>query len=101
MKISHKLIGSFIGVSLLTGVVGAVAIAQSQKIAETLAISEAEDVAQVISTALLNNLRYSQESGLFKSSDQLRNNVKLLHEQQKRDIEVVDLEKKILADAVS
>ncbi len=101
MKISHKLIGSFIGVSLLTGVVGAVAIAQSQKIAETLAILEAEDVAKVISTVLLNDLRYSQESGLFKSSDQLRNNVQLLHDQQKRDIEVVDLEKKILADTVS
>ncbi|MBD2438984.1 hypothetical protein [Nostoc sp. FACHB-110] len=39
MKIAHKLVGSFIGVSLLTGVVGAVAVAQSQKIAETLAIA--------------------------------------------------------------
>jgi len=39
MKISSKLLGSFIGISLLTGIVGAVAIIQSQKIAETLAIA--------------------------------------------------------------
>ncbi|MFN6559080.1 MAG: sensor histidine kinase [Nostoc sp. ChiSLP01] len=45
MKISHKLLVSFVGVSLLTNVVGAVAIAQSQKIAQTLAIAEAEHVA--------------------------------------------------------
>jgi CHASE3 domain sensor protein len=52
MKISQKLIKSFVDVSLLTTVVGAVAIAQSQKIAETLAISEAEHVAQVIASSM-------------------------------------------------
>ncbi|BAY75728.1 integral membrane sensor signal transduction histidine kinase [Nostoc linckia NIES-25] len=40
MKISHKLLVSFVGISLLTNVVGAVAIAQSQKIAQTLAIAD-------------------------------------------------------------
>ncbi|WP_442948122.1 sensor histidine kinase [Nostoc sp.] len=47
MKISHKLLRSFVGISLLTSLVGAVAIAQNHKIAETLAITEAEHVAQV------------------------------------------------------
>jgi uncharacterized protein YebE (UPF0316 family) len=52
MKISSKLVASFVGVSTLTSLVGIVAIIQSQKIAETLAIAEAENVAQVIATSI-------------------------------------------------
>ncbi|MDZ8237467.1 MAG: hypothetical protein RMZ69_09900 [Nostoc sp. ChiQUE01a] len=58
MKISHKLLVSFVGVSLLTNVVGVVAIAQSQKIAETLAIAEAEHVAQVVATSIAHDWQY-------------------------------------------
>lgn len=52
MKISSKLVASFVGVSTLTSLVGIVAIIQSQKIAETLAIAAAENVAQVIATSI-------------------------------------------------
>jgi CHASE3 domain sensor protein len=69
MKISHKLVGSFVGVSLLTSVVGAVAIAQNQKIAETLAILEAEHVAQVIASSIVHDAYYDQKSISIERSD--------------------------------
>ncbi|MBW4694387.1 MAG: HAMP domain-containing histidine kinase [Lyngbya sp. HA4199-MV5] len=99
MKISHKLVGSFIGVSLLTGVVGAVAIAQSHKIAETLAMAEAKDVAQVISTSIIHNSHH-QESTHTQKSDDLQHYTDLMHDLQKRDIVIVNRQKLILADTV-
>ncbi|WGV27527.1 sensor histidine kinase [Halotia branconii] len=100
MKISHKLIGSFVGVSLLTNIVGAVAIAQSQKIAETLAISEAEDVAQVLATSIAHDAYYDNKSISSERSDELQHYIKLLHDLQKRDLVLVNRQKLILADAV-
>ncbi|WP_228035686.1 sensor histidine kinase [Oculatella sp. LEGE 06141] len=100
MKISHKLVGSFIGISLLTGAVGAVAIAQSQKIAETLAIEEAEHVAQVIATSITHDVNYDHGSQTGEESNYLQNFTNLLHELQRRDIVVVDRQKQILADTV-
>ncbi|WP_373529344.1 hypothetical protein [Nostoc sp.] len=100
MKISHKLIRSFIGISLLTSVVGAVAIAQSQKIAETLAIAEAEDVAQVIAISISQDQDKQLELTGVNPPDELQDFGNLLHELQKRDIVVVNRQKLILADAV-
>ncbi|HLO51709.1 MAG TPA: ATP-binding protein [Kamptonema sp.] len=101
MKISHTLVSSFIGISLLTGVVGAVAIAQSQKIAETLAITEAEHVAEVIAISIAHHSSYDQKSIGIQPSDDLQSYIMLLHKLQKRDIEVVNRQKVIVADAVS
>jgi signal transduction histidine kinase len=96
MKISHKLLGSFISISLLTGVVGAVAIAQSQKMAKTLAIAEAEHVAQVLAASITHDGYQHQ----VPHSEDLQSFTNLLHDLQKRDIVVVNREKRILADAV-
>ncbi|XGV98707.1 MAG: ATP-binding protein [Leptolyngbya sp. BL-A-14] len=99
IKISHKLVGSFIGVSLLTGVVGAVAIAQYRSMAETLAIAEAEHVAQVISPSILH--RHSDQSlTSLKYTEDLKSYITRLHQLQQRDVSVVNREKLILADAV-
>lgn len=100
MKISHKLVGSFVGVSLLTSVVGGVAIAQSQKIAETLAIAEAEHVSQVVATSIAHDAYYNQKFISLEYSDQLQDYTNLLHGLQKRDLVVVNRQKLILADAV-
>ncbi|WP_445636102.1 histidine kinase [Nostoc sp. DSM 114161] len=100
MKISHKLLVSFVGISLLTNVVGAVAIAQSQKIAQTLAIAEAEHVAQVIATSITHDAYYDKKSISIERSDELQHYTNLLHDLQKRDIVVVNRQKLILADAV-
>ncbi|MDZ8184498.1 MAG: ATP-binding protein [Nostoc sp. ChiSLP02] len=100
MKISHKLLVSFVGISLLTNVVGVVAIAQSQKIAETLAIAEAEHVAQVVATSITHDAYYDKKSISIEHSDELQHYTNLLHDLQKRDIVVVNRQKLILADAV-
>ncbi|MDZ8081837.1 MAG: sensor histidine kinase [Nostoc sp. DedQUE01] len=100
MKISHKLLVSFVGVSLLTNVVGVVAIAQNQKIAETLAIAEAEHVAQVVATSIAHDAYYDKKSISIERSDELQHYTNLLHNLQKHDIVVVNRQKLILADAV-
>ncbi|WP_172892776.1 sensor histidine kinase [Calothrix sp. NIES-3974] len=100
MKISHKLMGSFIGVSLLTGAVGTVAIAQNYKIAETLAVAEAEHVAGVLAASIIQYFGNEQKSISSKKTAGLQKYANLLREQQKRDIVVVDRQKRILADAV-
>jgi len=100
MRISHKLLLSFVSVSLLTNVVGAVGIAQSHKIAETLAIAEAEDVAQVLATSIAHHAYYDKKSISIERSGELQHYTNLLHDLQKRDIVVVNRQKLILADAV-
>ncbi|AUT02747.1 ATPase [Nostoc sp. CENA543] len=97
MKISHKLLLSFVSISLLTSVVGVVAIAQSKKIAETLAIKEAEEVAQVLATSIVHHSATHGES-IF--SNELQTYVLQLHHLQRRDIEVVNRETRIVADVV-
>ncbi|GAX40170.1 multi-sensor hybrid histidine kinase [Tolypothrix sp. NIES-4075] len=101
MKIAHKLVSSFIGVSLLTGLVGTVAIVQSQKIAETLAIEEAKHVAQIISTIITTDDNKINELRKFEHNGELENMVDTLHSLQQRDIVVVDRQKRILADVVA
>ncbi|MCC5605336.1 HAMP domain-containing protein [Nostoc sp. CHAB 5834] len=100
MKISHKLVGSFVSVSLLTSLVGGVAITQSQKIAENLAIAEAEHVAQVLALSIAHDAYYDKKSITLEHSDELQHYVNLLHGLQKRDLVVVNRQKQILADAV-
>ncbi len=99
MKISRKLVSSFVGISLLTGFVGAVAVIESQKIAETLAIKEAENVAQTISVALAPDDKHGTSSS-FEHIDDLRADVSRIHQLQKRDVAVVDRQKRIVADAI-
>ncbi|MBD2534707.1 HAMP domain-containing protein [Nostoc flagelliforme FACHB-838] len=100
MKISHKLVGSFVSVSLLTSIVGTVSITQSQKIAETLAIAEAEHVAQALALSMVHDAYYDKKSITLEHSDELQHYVNLLHSLQKRDLVVVNRQKLILADAV-
>lgn len=99
MKISHKLVGSFIGASLLTGVVGAVAVTKSLTITQTIAMAEAEHVAQVLAASISHNF-YSQQTVSIDQAPNLQNYANQLHELQKRDIVVVNKQKLILADAV-
>jgi signal transduction histidine kinase len=100
MKIAHKLLVSFTGISLLTGVVGVMAIVQGQKIAESLAIAEARHVAEVMATSIIHTTIDDRESLTSKKSAELQHYTNLLHERQSRDIVVVNRHKVILADAV-
>ena len=100
MKISHKLVGSFIGISLLTGVVGVVAVLQSQKIAETLAIAEAQNTAHIIAASISNDQTKLEELIGNARTNNLQQYIIQLHQFQKRDLEVVNRQELIVADAV-
>ena len=100
MNISHKLVGSFIGMSLLTGVVGAVAIAQSQKMAETLAIAGAKNTAQVLATDIASDSQKHRELLVrYSHSGELQRYITQLRDLQNRDIEVVNRQLRIVAGA--
>lgn len=99
MKIPHKLLGSFCGISLLTAAVGVVAVSESQKIAETLAINEAEDVARVLAVSIAHST-VDRGDTFIQESAELQHFTDFLHDDQKRDIVVVDRQKLIVADAV-
>ena len=101
MKISHKLVGSFIGISLLTGAIGAVAIVQSVKIAETLAISGAKNAAQVFAVDIASDAHKRRELLVkYSHSAALQRYVMQLHNLQKQDVEVVNRQRRIVAGAM-
>ncbi|MHC5727915.1 MAG: hypothetical protein ACYTXY_28050, partial [Nostoc sp.] len=104
MKIRHKLISGFVGISLLTGVVGGVAIYQQFQISQKLAIKESQQVAETIANFLTSTHKYKSDetrnSLFYLDSEELQNFTEKLHNLQKRDIVVVDIKKHILADAV-
>ncbi|MBO3460216.1 HAMP domain-containing histidine kinase [Aetokthonos hydrillicola Thurmond2011] len=99
MKISHKLVGSFVGVSFLTSIVGVVGISQSERIAANLATKEAEHAAQVVAIFVSHVQEDALATGVSHPND-LQYFTSFLHNQQKRDIAVVNRQKLILADAV-
>lgn len=100
MKISHKLVGSFVSISLLTSVVGAVGIAQSQRIAENQATAEAEHVAQVLAISISHDEDKLLEVRGVHPPEELQNYFMQLYKLQKRVIEVVNRQKVVVADAV-
>ncbi len=99
MKISRQLVGSFIGVSLLTGVVGAVAITQNQRVTEMLALAEAKHVAQLFAININSDEVKYRELTAANPTGELQHYITQLHDLQKRDVEVVNQEKRIIADA--
>jgi signal transduction histidine kinase len=100
MKISRKLVLSFLGLSLLTGVVGGVAILQSRKIAETLTIAEAQHVAEAITVAISHDEHKRSELLGIIPGEELQEFAVLLHRLQNRDLVVVNQQKIIIADVV-
>lgn len=100
MKIRHKLTSGFVGISLLTGVVGGVAIYQQFQIAQKLAIKEAQQVAETIANSITHKSTETQKSIFSQQSEELQNFTEKLHQLQKRDIVVVDIKERILADVV-
>ncbi|WP_265272929.1 sensor histidine kinase [Nostoc sp. KVJ3] len=96
MQIRQKLIIGFLGISLLTGVVGVVAIYQQVEAARQMAILEAENVAETI--AAIANQEVEVDKITPPHTAQLQKMVVALHKFKKRDIEIIDKDLKILAD---
>jgi len=88
MSIKLRLMGGFLGIALLVGITGVIAVLKQLQTAEQTAIIEARDLSEIIA------LTVSQ------GEEDLQSFITEIHTSKQRDIEVVDLNKRILADAV-
>ncbi len=92
MKIKIKLLWSLLGMSLLMALVGAIAVNRQKVSAEMAAIKEAEHVAHALGLALISDSNQLDDSA--------RAVVRRWHETEGRDVVLVDIHKRVLADAV-
>ncbi|MDH4163465.1 MAG: PAS domain S-box protein [Nitrospirota bacterium] len=99
MTIRNKLMLSFFSVALLIGMLGAYAVYRSIDQTEHAALHESTAVAQTIA-ALVSE--YLDDGGKPVPGDrvEVQDHIERLKELHQRDIVIVDLQKKIIADAV-
>ena len=88
MSIKLRLITGFLGISLLVGISGAIAVREQLQAAEQAALIEAKHLSETISVAVLHDPEHLQRF------------ITQLHTLQQRDVEVVDVDKLILADVI-
>ena len=88
MSIKLRLIGGFLGIAFLVAINGVIAVREQYQAAEQAALVEAKHLSETIGLTVTHN-----EGGL-------QNFVNELHTSQQRDVEVVDLNKRILADVI-
>jgi signal transduction histidine kinase len=105
MKIGHKLTAGFLGISALVGIVGAISINQQLQTAKKLAIREAEHVAETMATSITHQISLRKTDGRERAAieydlESLQKYIEDFHRVQHRDAEVVDVNKKILADVI-
>jgi len=88
MSIKLRLIGGFLCIAFLVAINGVIAVREQYQAAEHAAVIEAQHLTETIGLTVTHN-----EEGL-------QNFITEIHTSQQRDVEVVDLSKRILADAV-
>jgi len=92
MRIKIKILWAMLGMSMLIAVMGVLAVNRQQATALAGAIIEAEDVARVMSFALMTDAN--------KLSPAAQEIVVRLHQSQQRDMVLVDVNQLTLADAI-
>ncbi|MEH2322066.1 MAG: hypothetical protein V7K32_00390 [Nostoc sp.] len=98
MKISQKLISGILGIATLSVITGAISAHQQLKIVKYIAQQEAEEVGGLLGYFINHELEYHQMRSQQEMLAQLQEHVQSLHNERQRDIEIVDLNKIILAD---
>jgi len=99
MTIRRKLMLSFFAAALVIGVLGVLAFYRAMHRAEHFSVHEAAAVAQSVA-ALLNEYVDSSDRPDPRKRADLQEHILRLKEIQQRDIVIVDLRKRIIADAV-
>jgi PAS domain S-box-containing protein len=97
--VRRKLIVTFTVLVASTGVVGALAVGTQMRGAKSAATLEAEHVAQTIGQSIAVHLLDSPDSSLDYAGLELQKLVDALHRSGGREVLVVDLKKRIVADA--
>jgi two-component system sensor histidine kinase/response regulator len=91
MKIRTKILWTLLGMSLLVALVGALAVDRQRASATVSATKEAQEVARVVSF-----LFASESNKLSASAQEI---LAKLHEMQGRDVVLLDIDKRVFADA--
>jgi PAS domain S-box-containing protein len=100
MKIRAKLTLAFLGIALLLAIVSAVAIFYYWRAAETAAVTEAKNIA----LSMAHEIYFQgneRDTVLRENQKTLERLVLDLHNELRRDIEIVDMDGRIVADAVA
>ncbi|MDY6898140.1 MAG: HAMP domain-containing sensor histidine kinase [Cyanobacteriota bacterium] len=98
MKIKQKLTLGFFGISLLTAIVGIVSVIEQCRQAETLAMIEAQEVAETISAFATQTI--GEKTLTPEVSSKLQEYTMSLYKLRKRDIEIIGKDGKIQADVI-
>jgi diguanylate cyclase (GGDEF)-like protein/PAS domain S-box-containing protein len=102
MNVRQKLLVGLLGFLALLALTGGVVLRAADEAARLAAVTEAEQVARGIATDIVAGLNLQEGAGrsLLEDSGVLQSYLLRLHSVQRRDIEVVDTNKIILADVV-
>jgi diguanylate cyclase (GGDEF)-like protein/PAS domain S-box-containing protein len=102
MNVRQKLLVALLGFLALIALTGAVVIRAADEAARLAAVTEAEQVARGIATDIVAGPGLQGDAGrsLLDDTGVLQSYLLRLHSVQRRDIEVVDTNKIILADVV-
>jgi len=88
MSIKLRLIAGFLGIAILVGITGVFAVLKQLQTAEQTALIEAKHLSETISLAATGD------------PENLQSFITQLHASQRRDVEIVDLDQRILVDAI-
>jgi signal transduction histidine kinase/CheY-like chemotaxis protein len=102
MTLWRRLLLSYLVVALLLGAVGAVAVVRQIQTTRAGVVDEAENVAAEFAYGVMLNDGYvnGQAIGSAESSRRIQAYVTALHASQERDLEVLDLDGRIIADVI-
>jgi PAS domain S-box-containing protein len=87
-------------IALTVGLVGAIAASRQVAAARALAISEAQQVALSIAASITHEPPHRQHPSLYQDNKYLQDYVSQQHILHQRDLEVLNLNKEIIAEAV-
>jgi HAMP domain-containing protein len=101
MSIKLKVIVWFSVIILLVGILGAYAVKKQLNTAIALAVKDAEHVAASIAASIVHEPTKATYPAIYKDPIALQDYIAKLHEVDKRDLEVIGLDRKIIADAIT
>lgn len=93
------MLAAFLSVAALVAVLSAIAFKEQVKNAQLAAVTEAQRVAEAVASAIAFDPP-GESGSLWNNRRALQQYVTTIHEQQQRDVVVLDLQRKTLADAV-
>ena len=100
MSLRVKMILWFVLIAVMVGAMGAVAVNRQKAAAEVLAMKDAEHVVASLGAAITFEVDPQTHPALYKNPQALQGYIELLHNVYHRDLEIVDLNKIIIADVI-